>query len=137
MTHPDRERPELSREDAAFVERIASLSDAPGLSATRRVAFQAELDRRLARRSRWLLRPALVGTLAAGAAAALLLLAGPDGPEPDEPAGERVARAEAMATGSTTTPDQALLSLMDESDDGVESALPADYVAIESLILGG
>jgi ferric-dicitrate binding protein FerR (iron transport regulator) len=134
MTARDRERPDLAPDDAAFVRRLAELSAAPEASPARRAAFQAELDRRLARRRGvgWSL---LAGAVAAGAALAVLLRAGDGPPAPAD--GTVTARAEAAAVrGQTATPEEALLSLTSESAADPDVSLPNDYVAIATLLLG-
>jgi len=133
----DPEQPEPSENEAGFIRRLAELSQAPEADAARRVAFQAELDRRLARRPRRFVLPALAGALATAAALALSL--GADGVRPAdaqrrtgiEANMSRIAPVQPRATTSV----EALLALASEGDDTTDASLPDDYIAIASLFL--
>ena len=133
----DPEQTEPSEGEAGFIRRLTELSQAPKADAARRVAFQAELDRRLARRPRRFVLPALAGALATAAVLALALR--PDVMQPA--AAERRAEAEAKvsrlarAQPRATTSVEALLALASEDDDTTDASLPDEYIAIASLFL--
>jgi len=137
-TEPD--RPILPPEEAVLVRRIAELSRAPELDASQRVRLQADLDRRLARRRRRLVRPLWAGALATGLAAfAWVRLGSVESMDPvamrvdREPVAEAAGRPVDPAVGASA---QALLSLMNDDAQSVETDLPDDYAAIGSLLLG-
>jgi hypothetical protein len=149
----------LGREDEVFVDRMREVYQAPERSAARNAAFYARLEERLEERRRgvpWL--GALVGA-AAAAALALLVLTGTED-ERDEPGSSdarQVVRNEVVPTtgereteegsaSSASAVEDALVALTygyeygeDDGSDasGLEESLPNDYVAIESLFLGG
>lgn len=109
----------LSREDAALVRRIADATQAAPLSAARRVAFNAALEARLARRR----RPEPLRALAGVATALVVWLV--------------------VATSVPTTPptpdlspEDALLALLELEPAGADTALPDEYRAIASVLLG-
>jgi hypothetical protein len=112
---------ELSRGDAELVRRIAESYRPPEPAASARAAFRARLDARIRRRAvgrRWV---AGATTAAVAVAVAIVWLRGPfssDAPAPD------------------ATSDEALLALALPADSE-EEALPADYQAIEDLLLEG
>lgn len=106
----DPEQTEPSEGEAGFIRRLTELSQAPKADAARRVAFQAELDRRLARRPRRFVVPALAGA---------------------EARVSRLARAQPRATTSVEAP----LALASEDDDTTDASLPDEYIAIASLFL--
>jgi hypothetical protein len=133
----DPEQTEPSAGEAEFIRRLAELSQAPKADAARRVTFQVELDRRLARRPRRFVLPALAGALATAAVLALSLR--PDVVQPVEAersAGiavevSRIARVQPR--GATSV--EALLALASEGDDTTDPSLPDEYTAIASLFL--
>jgi hypothetical protein len=109
---------ELERGDAELVRRIAESYRPAEPAVAARVAFRARLDARIRRRAvgrRW-----VAGVATAAAAVALVWLRG--SPPIDPP--------------TTDASDQALLvlALPPESD---EEVMPADYQAIEDLLLAG
>ena len=112
------DRHEIDR-DAELVRRIAESYRPPEPAASARAAFRARVDARIRRRAmqRW-----AAGAATAAAALALVLLRGspPVAPTPSADAAD----------------DAALLALAlpEESED---EALPADYQAIEDLLLEG
>lgn len=121
---------ELAPEEAHFVRRLADAYAPRPASPQERVAFRAELDRRIERgRSRpWL--PALGGVAAAGLALALVL--GQTGSAPAPAPGASLA---------DTSPEEALLALATAGSDTLEGEegdenLPDEYEAIASLFLG-
>lgn len=126
--------PGLDRDEQAFVRRVAELYTAPETSASRRVAFNARLEERLARRQRWSWRPALASAVAAVALAVLAVgrLGGPA----VSPGTGAAGRPPAVAADAET-PERALLALAAEGAPDQEEELPEDYLAIESLFLGG
>lgn len=134
MTPLEPDRPELSSEDAAFVEQLRQTYRWPERSGARRAAFRSRIDERLAQRGRgWrgLLVP--VALTAAAAAALVVWLALPPGSEPD-------AGAPLVATTqpASETPEDAILALTEPgSEIDRNSSLPEDYEAISSLLLGG
>ncbi|TMA34319.1 MAG: hypothetical protein E6J87_07305 [Deltaproteobacteria bacterium] len=110
---------DLDPGDAELVRRIAESYRAPEPPAPARVAFRARVDARIRRRS--VRRLWTLGAATAGAAAMLVWLRGGlpvEAPAPD---------AEA---------DAALLALALPADTE-EETLPADYQAIEDLLLEG
>src|SRR5262245_52807866 len=116
-------RPEHDRDlapgDAELVRQIAESYRAPELPAPARVAFRACLDARIRRRSAR--RLWIAGAVTAFAAAVLVWLRGElpaEAPTPD------------------ATSDAALLALALPAD-AEEEVLPADYQAIEDLLLEG
>jgi hypothetical protein len=113
----DQER-DLEPGDAALVRRIAEAYRPPDPTAAARVAFRARVDARIRRRTAR--RVWVTGIATATAAAAFMWLRGaaPVGPPASPDA----------ATGDT------LLALAASSE---EEALPADYQAIEDLLLEG
>ncbi|MGH0028446.1 MAG: hypothetical protein ACQGVC_01540 [Myxococcota bacterium] len=130
MSHRDPDRPDLGAQDAAFVEHVAQLTRAPQPSAARRVAFQAELDRRIARGAAWDRLPVWAGGAVALLALALVLRPGGPVPGGQGPADVPVAGAPSSV--------EVLLSLADEySDETTDTRLPDEYEAIASLILDG
>lgn len=154
MTPTDRDRPALSPpalspQDAALVRRISELSNAPEHTAAERVAFQAELDRRVARRPRRFSNPVWAGAIAVGFAAIVLIRLGAGGPaDPtaapthDSSVGSAVSSVTSVELGSTSSDAEfgssaeALLSLLSEDVQSDDDDLPAEYAAINSLLLG-
>ncbi len=127
-------RPELDCQDARLVARLAREYAPRPLGPAEREAFDARLRARLERRRLQLLVPAL----ATAAGAALVFLVGRGfAPEP-QPA-ERLAEARPAAAPTPAAEWEALLYADDvplaESETLDARALPADYVAISSLIL--
>ena len=119
--------PLLDPGDAELVRRIAETYRPPEPAASARVVFRARLDERIRRRAvgrRWLAGAAAGAT---AAAAALVLLRG--SPVGWEPVAEPVAEA-------SSTPEEALLALALPAD-AEEENLPADYQAIDVLLLEG
>jgi hypothetical protein len=133
----DPEQTGASEADAGFIRRLAELSQAPKADAARRVAFQAELDRRLARRPRRFVLPALAGALATAAVLVLSLRSDVVQPaEAERRAGiaAKVSRI-APAQPSAATSVEALLALASEGDGATDASLPDEYIAIASLFL--
>jgi hypothetical protein len=129
MTHSkepsDGEAAELTREEQRFVARVADVYHTPPLSPSRRVAFQTQLDARIARRGGARLFPALAGALGA-AALTWLVLVGLGSPT-DKLEGE-------PPTARAATAEEAILAL--SADEEIEDeSLPEEYVAIASLFL--
>ena len=110
---------ELSRGDAELVRSIAQSYRPPEPAASARAAVRARVDARIRRRAvgrRW-----VTGLATAAVAAAIVWLRGAlptDAPAPD------------------ATNDEALLALALPAD-AEEEVLPADYQAIEDLLLEG
>src|SRR5262249_30882488 len=112
---------ELSPGDAALVRQIAESYRAPERTAAARAAFRAGVDARIRRRASdpwWM----------AGAAAVAVALAAVwlRGPAPLRRAPERDVRA-----------GEALLALALPADSAEDEAMPADYEAIEDLLMEG
>lgn len=110
---------ELDRGDAELVRRIAESYRPPEPAASARAAFRARLDARIRRRAvgqRW-----VVGVATAAAAVALVWLRG--SPPIETPVAD-------------TATDEALLVLALPAESE-EEAMPADYQAIEDLLLEG
>jgi len=108
--------------DAALVRRIAESYRPAEPSPAARVAFRARVDARIRRRrtvQRW-----AAGAATAAAALALVLLRG-SAPEPSAP-----------SANANAASDAALLALALPADSEEES-LPADYQAIEDLLVEG
>ena len=112
------DRPEIDRDDEALVRRIAA-SYRPAESApSARAAFRAGIDARIRRRAtqRWTAAAAM-----ACVALALVLLRG--SPAPLAP--------------STDLPDDAALLALALPDESEDEVLPADYQAIDDLLIEG
>lgn len=110
---------ELDPGDAELVRRIAESYRPPEPAASARAAFRARLDARIRRRAvgrRW-----AAGAATAAVAVAIVWLRGP---------------LPTDAPASYATSDEALLALALPADSE-EEALPADYQAIEDLLLEG
>jgi hypothetical protein len=130
----DPDAPVQTRAEERFVARVADAYRARPQSAQARVAFQARLDARIARRRTRLTLRALAGAVAAAAAAWVVVAGLGSG---DRVAELRVARAgDPLPAGSsrTATAEEAILSLSAE-DEGEEESLPDDYAAIADLFL--
>jgi hypothetical protein len=131
---PDPDAPVLARAEQRFVAHVAEAYRASPQSVEQRVAFQARLDARIARR-RILPRLRMLAGAAVAAAAAWLVVMGLGW----DPRGElRVARAgdprPAAAESTRASAAEAILSLSADEDDEDES-LPDDYAAIADLFL--
>jgi hypothetical protein len=135
MNPADPDRPTLGPEDERLVRLVAEASRPPALDAARRAAFTAELERRLARLRRRGWSTALALALGV-AAAALLLFAGGERATRRPVAAGRPSAPEAPAANGVSA-EEALLALEGESSVPRDESLPEDYVAIESLLLGG
>lgn len=120
--HTD-DRDLLAAEDDALVRHIADTYAPAPLTTARRVAFDAELDSRLAR-DRWRLAPWAAAVVVAGAAALLVLTRLPAAPQ------QQIADGAANASAD----EEFVLALAGGSSDEFESTLPADYQAIASLL---
>ena len=123
MSHTPDDRDRLAPEDAAFVRRVADAYAPAPLSPTRRAAFDAELDSRLAR-DRWRFAPWAAAVVVAGAAALLVLAHLPAAPV------QEVADTQDDAIAE----EEFVLALSDGSSDAFENTLPTDYQAIASLL---
>jgi len=123
MSHTPDDRDSLDPEDIAFAQRVADAYAPAPLTPSRRAAFDAELDTRLAR-DRWRFAPWAAAATVAGAAALLLLTLLPAAPREDvaEQADDAVAE------------DEFVLALAGDSSDEFVGALPTDYQAIASLL---
>lgn len=122
MSHHDDDRNLLAPEDAELLRRIAEAYAPAPMTTSRRVAFDAELETRLAR-DRWRLAPWAAAFATAGAAALLVLtrLA----PTPT---------SQVAALPADASDEEYVLALAGGSPDEFESSLPADYQAIASLL---
>ena len=136
MSEQPEDRPSLSADEAAFVDRVAEQYAPPALSAQRRAALDAELSERIAA-PRWL---RLTGPAFAFAAVGLtigLVMAfvslDTDRPPPDPVVAERGA-----ADWERGLLDPAAFEVIDELDanDDLEE-LPDDYAAIAGVFLDG
>ncbi len=143
---------ELDRRDEALVARVREAYRAPERSAMRNAALDARLEERLREpRGGLAWRGAALG--AAVATVLVLFVTWGSGDGVDEP-GElpRLARQVAVPapeTDASTALEDALVALAtgyeygERADseasiaDDLEASLPTDYVAIESLFLGG
>jgi anti-sigma factor RsiW len=131
MTNPSSDRPNLSRDEEAFVRKLADSYVAPELSPNERAAFHVALEQRLARRravQHW--RPVLAGGAVAAALAVLVLARGGD-VAPPAAENQRV-----VARKSSTTAEGVILAMATESPSEQEAELPEDYLAIEDVLLG-
>jgi hypothetical protein len=117
--HREEDR-DLARGDAELVRQIAESYRPPEPPRSARAAFRDRLDARIRRRAAR--RLWMTGAATAGVAAALVLLAAWPATPP------------APATESST--DAALLALALPAESEAEP-LPADYQAIEDLLLEG
>lgn len=130
----EKQSPDLGREDALFVQRIAEIATPPEMSPARRRAFDRRLEERLERRWQWM--PVLAPAVAA-AALALLVIIGIR-PSLDDTADQSVARLPtAVIEAEEVDFEAALLAFSLESFDDEDVALPEDYLAIEEVFLGG
>jgi hypothetical protein len=138
MNPADPDRPGLTPEDERLVLLVAEASRPPALGAARRAAFTAELEQRLARPPRRGWRSALALAVGTAAAALLLFAAGeqPATRRPERVVAEMPSAPEAPAANGVSA-EEALLALDGESAAERDESLPEDYVAIESLLLGG
>lgn len=159
MSQRNEDRPQLARDEAAFVRRVAEAYAPPEPSPEQRVVFHAVLEERLAGESRRGLLPVLAGVAAVGAIALLAVTVTRSwAPRNESPA---LARSEApvlpeapdapRAPGGGTAPvtiaPEAVLLALSPQETSVaaggsepevsEEALPEDYVAIASLFFGG
>jgi hypothetical protein len=132
MISPQDERPDLDREEEAFVERLAEGYAPARMTPAECAEFDAGIRARLERPwRRWLWIPA-VGV---AAVAALLWLVASLSIDPlDGPAEEGLA-----AVAASSWEDELFLSSdFGASEDREESGtLPDDYLAIASVFLGG
>ena len=133
MSDAEQNRPDLTREEASFVERVATSYAPPPTSSSQRVAFRRRLDARVERRSRawW---PGPIMGVAAAAAAVVLWLAVPGSVEPI-PEAQRQTTAQAPEGAADESIDEALFALTTSNDR--DASLPDDYAAIASLLLDG
>jgi hypothetical protein len=130
MTAPDSDRPNLNRDEEAFVRKLATSYTAPPLSPRERTDFHARLERRIGR-PRALERWPLFAGGAAATALALFVFARVGTVTP--PASEDRMAAD---VASSTTAENVILALVDESAGEPEAELPDDYLAIEEVFLG-
>jgi hypothetical protein len=132
MTGPLSDRPDLTPEEGAFVRSIASFYTAPQPSAAERVAFNAKLEQRVARRrTAWRRAPAFAGAAVVAALGVFVLArATVVTPRPGE-------ISSSFASAASTTAESAILALATDSPEEPEEALPEDYLAIEDVFLGG
>ena len=72
------DRPELDRDERAFVDRLNEAFEPPEFSAQRRVAFNAKLEERIERSRRGSWRPFVAGAAVAAAAAWLAFVGAGD-----------------------------------------------------------
>jgi hypothetical protein len=124
--------PKLSRDEEAFVRKLADSYVAPELSPHERASFHADLERRIARRravQRW--RPVFAGAAVAAALAVFVFARGGDVVPPTT----RVDRPE-VASRTSTTAENVILAMAIESPSDQEAELPDDYLAIEDVLLG-
>jgi hypothetical protein len=116
-------RDRIDPADVAFAQRIADAYAPAPLTPSRRAAFDAELETRLAR-DRWRFAPWAAAATVAGAAALLLLTLLPAAPR-DEVA-ER--------TDDAAAEEEFVLAIAGDSSDEFVGSLPTDYQAIASLL---
>ena len=111
------DRPEIDR-DAELVRRIAQSYRPPEPAPSARAAFRAGIDARIRRRAtqRWAAAAATISV-----ALALVLLRGSPAP----------------LTPSTDLPDDAALLALALPDESEDENLPADYQAIDDLLIEG
>jgi hypothetical protein len=132
------DRPELSREDQEFIERMAASFEPAPMNPARRVAFDEALRARLERpRRRRILVPAFAAA-AVTAAVVFLVLSGRFEPFPTDAGGEKgvvVAEAETAAQWEYELVYLDELARIEERDDS--ELLPDDYLAISSVFLSG
>ena len=123
MSHHDDDRDLLAPADAELVRRIAEVYAPAPMTASRRAAFDAELETRLAR-DRWRFAPWAAAFVTAGAAALLVMT--------------RLAPTPALPVASlpadASSDEEYVLALAGGSADEFESSLPTDYQAIASLL---
>jgi hypothetical protein len=138
MTGSRSDRPALTPEEERLVRRIGEVYRAPERSPAARVAFTAALEERLARRRRRGWKP-LVALAAAGAALAFALLLEGDGtaPAPEAVPDAAPALQRLAEPASALSPEEVILAIATGAGADADSALPEDYLAIESLVLGG
>lgn len=117
----DRDR--LAPDDAAFVRRVADAYAPPPQSPSRRAAFDAELEARVAR-DRWRFVPWAAAAAVAGAAALLVLALLPATPAP------QVAREPLDAAAE----DEFVLAIGGEAPEEFADGLPEEYVAIAGVL---
>ena len=136
MSDIERNRPELTSEEASFVERVTTSYAPPPMSPSQRVAFRQRLDARLGpRRRTWLVAP-LAGVAAAAAALALwLAVPGAVEPIPGATPGAHNRATAAPEESEDGSIDEALFALT--TSDERDGSLPDDYAAIASLLLDG
>ncbi len=137
MTHPNPYRPDPTPDDEAFVRKVAGLYDPPELSEARRSAFDARLEERLSHRRGWSWKPVLAGVAVFLAVALLLLRAGEAPRTGASPEGLAAQRPVAPVERAETTAEDAILALTTVTAASAEEDLPEEYVAIETLFLGG
>ena len=138
MSDDERNRLELTSEDARFIERVGEAYTPTKPGASQRAEFRQALDGRIAARERPRFTLPLAGFAAATAAVALwLYLPGATDPSPVvQP--QLVAEAEATSDEIEETVDsvdEALFTLTASEDR--DTSLPDDYAAIASLLLDG
>ncbi len=142
------ERPELGADDVRFVARLRQHYTPAPLTPARRVAFDAALEARRARRDRGLGFAFPLGVAAAAAALAVALLWTPDAPAPEAPAPVARVAPEAGLPATTAREDWAETLLLADAarfdplaaepeDAAVEDGeiLPVEYAAIAGVFL--
>ena len=126
----------LTAAEEEFVRRLAEAYAVPPLSPSRRVAFNAALERRLEQRRRRGRRAPLAGLAAVAALALLVTVRTWTGDQIVQPLPQSASTPRSAAVASLNTPEQALLAMLAEPSAEMDEALPDDYQAIESVFLG-
>jgi hypothetical protein len=120
-------------DDDALLRSVAAHYAPPPMTASQRTRFDARLEERV-QRGVANMRPWLAGVAIAAAVAGLLLWQ----TSSVAPTGDtmvRVAVAEPTLDGAAT-PEEWILSMAGDEIADANAGLPADYVAISSLLLG-
>lgn len=132
MSGPLPDRPNLTRDEEEFVRKLAGVYAPPEPTAAERVAFNAALEARVARRrARAPWRPMLAAAALAAVVAIFLF------PRAVTIAPQGEGDAPEIASASPTTPESVILtSLRGDPPSAEEEAFPDDYLAIEDVFLG-
>ena len=132
MTERDDGPFRLSRDDEAFVQRVATAYTAPPMRGPRRTRFDARLEGRIAddvpRR-----RPWLVVSAVGAAVLALVVWRAPQGAR-DGVSARRAAAVAPLARASSA--EEAILALAVLPVADADDALPDDYRVIADLMVG-
>ncbi len=131
-----RDEVRLTAAEEEFVRRLADAYAVSPLSPSRRVAFNAALERRLEQRRRRGRRVPLAGLAAVAALALLVTVRTWTGDQIVQPLPQSASTPGTAAVASLHTPEQALLAMLAEPSAETDEALPDDYQAIESVFLG-